>query len=361
MRDAIRTLPKETLEELYEAEFARISRSGQQALEYATVVFSLLLCAQEILSPEALIQAMAAPLADCTESMTTTTLLEICSNLIVLDTDLNALRFSHVSFYEFLLTKEKFAPHNNHRVAALSCLDTCFKGLPTVLETDLYPRSDFRHYSALYWPEHCRLNTADEDSDPVVSKMKEFVFDEDIVSLGFVDWIELVSTSIEAIPKDHALARELHAVAHSGGNPLYAACVFGLYPIIERLANAEDYEWTQKNEVGQSGLYLAAAAGRGVVVQSLLRHDVNVNDVGGKLGYALHAACFGGYASTVELLLKHDADPKLGIRSAFEYAVLGGHEDIALLLVSVNFDIPDEGAYNSALQQAAEAGFADLV
>lgn len=63
----------------------------------------------------------------------------------------------------------------------------------------------------------------------------------------------------------------------------------------------------------------------------------------------------------MELLLGHGADPKLGPRSALEYALLADHENIALLLLNDRFDVSDQVEYDSILQQAAEAGFADVV
>lgn len=107
-------------------------------------------------------------------------------------------------------------------------------------------------------------------------------------------------------------------------------------------------------------MYLASAAGHGTIVQSLLQHKAFVNILGGKFGHPLLAACFGGHTSIVELLLDHGADPKLGPRSALEYAILADHENIALLLLDGKVDVSDQAQYDSILQQAAEAGFADV-
>jgi len=130
---------------------------------------------------------------------------------------------------------------------------------------------------------------------------------------------------------------------------------------MDDLAHATDYDWSQTNDVGQSGLYLAAAAGQSTIVQSLLQHEVYVNTLGGKFGHPLHAACAGGHASIVELLLDHGADPKLGPKSALECSLLADHEIIAILLLDGKFGISDQTEYDSILQQAAEVGFADVV
>ncbi|KAL8736090.1 MAG: hypothetical protein Q9181_002565 [Wetmoreana brouardii] len=361
IRDAMRTLPKHTLQDIYEADFTQMSAAGQHTRRSAVQVFALLLCAQEALSPEAVIQALAKTLPEQRE-ITTSALFDICLNLVVLDTELNTLRFAHASFQEFLATKEEFAPCNVHKIASISCLDTCLEGLPIKVDEKLSPKDDFYHYSTLYWPEHCKLSMIEGDEDSVANKMREFVFDEGDVALTFDAWMDDISKLTKNMRNDHPLARELYAITHTGGSPLFTACVFGLMPILEDLAIATDYDWNQTNDLEQSGLYLAAAAGHEVVVRHLLRHQINVNTVcGGKFGYALHAACFGGHLNVVKLLLDTGAEAKIGRRNALECALLANHENIALLLLDGKFGISNQAEYDSNFQQAAEAGFTEVL
>ena len=361
IRIAMRALPTDTLNGLYEEDFARLSQSGKNTRSHALQVFSMLLCAQEALSPEVFVQVMTKTLPQRGETITLASLVDICHNLVVLDSELNVLRFAHISFQEFLETRAEFASHCVNRTIATSCLDFCLEGLPRGLDSDLSPKDDFHHYSAIYWAEHCSITLAEGADQLITGKMEEFIFDSGDVALGFVDWIQAVNNFIEKLPDDHALAKALHSVIHSIGNPLFTACVFGLSPIIDSLALTTEYDWNQMNDSGQSGLYLAAAFGHRPIVQRLLQHEVNVNISGGKFGHPLHAACFGGHASCIGLLLDHGADPKLGPRSALEYAILADHEDIAILLLDGRFDVSNQGEYDSILQQAAEAGFSDVV
>ena len=354
-------LPTNTLNELYDEDFTRMSHSGQHARSYAIQVFSVLLCAREALSPEALMQVMAKMVSQQGETITLAKLIDVCLNLVVLDSELNVLRFAHISFQEFLETRAEFASHYVHRAVATSCLDFCLEGLPGAIEIDLSTKDDFHQYSAVYWAEHCRIALVDGADQLITSKMEDFMFDGRDVALSFFDWIQAVNKFIEKLPNDHALAKALFSVVHSAGSPLFTACVFGLAPIIDRLARATDCDWNQTNELGQSGLYLATASGHKPIVQRLLQYKVYVNTFGGKFGHPLHAACFGGYTSIVELLLDHGADPKLGPKSALEYAILADHEDIAMLLLDGRFEVSNQGEYDSILQLAAETGFADVV
>ena len=361
IKNAMRVLPRNTLNELYEEDFAQMSQTGQHSQGYATQVFSILLCTQEALSPEALIQALGKTVSRQEEEMNVSKLIDICSNLVVLDSELNVLRFAHISFQEFLETRAEFTSPNVHRVAAACCLDSCLQGFSSEMETDLWPKDNFDHYSAVYWAEHCRVATVSGDDKLIRRKMLEFVFDEGDVALGFVDWIQAVNNFAKRLPDDHTLAKWLDSVPSSRESPLFTACVFGLTPVIDELAQVTEYDWNQTNDLGQSGLYLAAAAGRTTIVQRLLQHDVFVNAFGGKFDHPLHAACFHGHATIVASLLDHGADPKAGTRSALKYALLGDHENIALLLLNGNFDVSDQREYDSILQEAAEAGFSDLV
>ncbi|KAI4129581.1 MAG: hypothetical protein LQ338_002155 [Usnochroma carphineum] len=361
VRNALRQIPGSTLDGLYEESFSRISKAGQYAQDCATKIFRLLLCTQEPLSPEAVIQAIDTGSPQRGEPMDLSKMIHICCNFIVLDTELKILRFVHVSFQEFLQTKADFAPQSTHRAVALSCLDLCLQGSPQGMENGLSPKENFHHYSAIYWAEHCRLTGINGGDDFLTSRMHEFVFDEGDVSLCFLDWIENVNKFAKFLPRDHPLAKSLNSITQSTDGPLFTACAFGLPTVVDRLAYTERFDWHRKNDLGYSALYLAAAAGHKEITERLLQKAVDVDTLGGRFSHPLHAACFSGHIKVVELLLDHGANPKLGPKTALEYAILADHENIALLLLQVKFDVSDQEQYDAILQQAAEAGFVDVV
>ena len=80
-----------------------------------------------------------------------------------------------------------------------------------------------------------------------------------------------------------------------------------------------------------------------------------------RASYPLHAACSRGHIRVVELLLASGANPRLGPKSALEYAIVAGHEEVALLLLHDNFNLSDKQEHNRILDQAAEAGFVEVV
>lgn len=361
VRNAMRKLPKETLNDLYEGIFSRISKAEPQACTLAMQAFSLLLCTQEPLSPKAFLQAMATTAPHHYEAINLPRMMDICFNLIVLDSELKVLRFAHVSFQEFLEMRAEFAPHRVHRVAAVSCLELCLQGFPIGMEATLVPKDNFYHYSTVYWAKHCRATDVIERDDVIIGKLEEFVFDEGDIALPFLSWLEELAKFSKQLTNDHPLAKDLRAVMHSGGSPLFTACVFGLSSLVDTLALTTDFDWNQKNDLGQTGLYLAAAAGHEAIVQKLLQYAPDVNPLGGKFNHPLHAACFAGYVPIVKLLLDHGADPTLGPKNALECSFLGGHENITLMLLENKFEISDQADYDLILRQAAEVGYTEVV
>ncbi|KAL8861940.1 MAG: hypothetical protein Q9178_001810 [Gyalolechia marmorata] len=361
IRTAMRKMPESTLDQLYEESFSRISKSGRNAQDCATKVFGLLLCTREPLSPAAVIQAIHSRSPYRGERMTLDRITRICCDLIVQDMELKILRFVHVSFQEFLHSKMEFAPQKTHRAAAIECLDFCLQGSPQGMERSFFPKEDFHHYSAIYWAEHCRLTGSSGEDDLVARRLLEFFFDEDEVSLCFLDWCESVKRFAQGLPRDHPLAKPLNAIAHSVSSPLFTACALGLPTVVDSLAHKKGFDWDSKNELGQSALYLAAVAGHKEVVERLLQQSVDVDILGGKLSHPLHAACSRGHIRVVELLLASGANPKLGSKSALEYAILAGHKEVAILLLRDKYDLSDKEEHDKILQQAAEAGFVEVV
>lgn len=89
--------PSKNLEDLYAAAFEKITESGPGAYTTAMQVFSWLLCLQEPLSPTAFmtVLTMADPDNSKEPPLTLSEVLDVCFNLVTLDSELNVLRFAH--------------------------------------------------------------------------------------------------------------------------------------------------------------------------------------------------------------------------------------------------------------------------
>lgn len=105
--------PSKNLEDLYAAAFEKITESGPGAYTTAMQVFSWLLCLQEPLSPTAFmtVLTMADPDNSKEPPPTLSEVLDVCFNLVTLDSELNVLRFAHFSVQKFLEAGVAFSPH----------------------------------------------------------------------------------------------------------------------------------------------------------------------------------------------------------------------------------------------------------
>lgn len=363
VRKAMQQLSQDTLNKLYTESFRRISAAETYARNLALQTFSWLLCMQEALAPSAFVAAVAMANPELQLEPTLSALVDVCSNLIVLDSKLNVLRFAHVSVQEFLEMKPEFALDHVHRLAAISCLNICMRGIPVMMENGVCQTNDFYHYGALFWAEHSRAACVTDRNDEVLLKMKEFVFEEGDISMSFIGWVDEVRRFTEALRDDHPLKKPLGAVPNSVYTPLFTACVFGLANLVEDFGSAKDFDWNQKNDQGHTGLYLASRSGFDDIVRTLIQHGADVNATGGHYGNPMHAACFAGHIDVVRLLLEHGADPHAGGKfdNALQASLLGGREEVAQVLMENNYQILNQHDYHSALHQAAQAGFTKLV
>lgn len=283
--------------------------------------------------------------------------------MVVLDSKLNVLRFAHVSVQEFLETQPNLAAPHVHSLAAMSCLSMCMQGSPVGREIDLRPKENFYHYSALYWAEHYRAAAIVGASDELFRIMGDFIFDDEEVSLSFIDWLDDAQKFSEALANHHPLKKALSAVMNLDHTPLFTACVFGLTDLLDVISQPAEFDWNQKNDLGQTGLYLASATGYEKIVSIFIDHGADVNASGGRHGSPLHAACFLGHTSVVQLLLDYGADPKTSGRfeNALEASLLGDNEKVALLVLESGFGVSNQNDYDMILQQAAQAGHIDVV
>lgn len=341
VRRAMQRLSEDSLNRLYADTFSKISTADPFARSIAMQTFSFLLCMQEILSTTAFLAAIARMDPNRQVELKLHDLLKMCFNMVVLDPKLNVLRFSHVSVQEFLETQPNLAAHHVHRLAAISCLSMCMQGSPVERELELRPMEKFYHYSALYWAKHYEAAAIVGTGDDLFRMMKEFVFDDGEISLSFIDWLDDAQEYSRALSNHHPLKKALSAVVNSCHTPLFTACVFGLISLLYVISPPANFDWNQKNDLGQTGLYLASANGYEKIVRLFIDHGADINASGGRHGSPLHAACFLGHTTVVQLLLDHGADPKSSGRfdNALQASLLGDNEEVALLVLQSGFGV----------------------
>jgi ankyrin repeat protein len=342
----------ETIECLYSDILEKLQEEDPVAYKTATKTFSWLLCMQEPLSCVAIIEAVSADNHD----LKPLELLAICSNLIVFDTELDTLRFAHVSFKEFLQMKPGFDNPSVHAIAASACLETCTNCLPIDIEDPPQLAKNYTLYAAMYWARHY-VSSALTDN----KLLKEFVFSND--GLSFQLWLEAANKVSEALPKEHVLKKELNAVMSDKLTPFFTACIYGLKDIFSMLVESPDFDVDSKNLLNHTGLYLAAAFGHADIVQKVLDLGGDLSVSSGKYGDPLAAASAKGSVSVVELLLgqKGHYGSSSAIEPALRIAFLSGHEKIANIILATYLQSSDHDPNKTdsswLLEAAAQGGF----
>ena len=109
VREAAQHLSPIALESLYAARFDEVFQRGAFARRIAIRAISWLLCSQEALRPTAFLAALTWEDQKGFSTLTLSHLVEICHGLIILDVDMDVLRFAHVSVQEYLEAKPLFA------------------------------------------------------------------------------------------------------------------------------------------------------------------------------------------------------------------------------------------------------------
>ncbi|KZL66376.1 ankyrin repeat domain-containing protein [Colletotrichum tofieldiae] len=352
---------------LYQESLNHIFNAGEMARNIAVRVLSCILYMKEPSTPGALLTALAAGKNSALEL---SQVLAMCADLVVLDTKCNVIRVAHQSVQDFLMRHEAFTPAAAHTYLASFCVEVCSRGINSASGRALeIPSEDFYIYAAMYWPVHSRiamrLEKDTSQTEAIVGDVKLFIFDEDWeTTLCFDTWVGNVRNLIPILSRDHAMNPALDAVPQSDLGFLFVLSIFGLDCILrEALLNITDVDVNQKNELGHTPVYLAAALGEPETVSTLVDCGANVNVNCGKYGSPLHAACFMGHLDVVDKLLQLGAEVSCGsvFKNAMQAACRGGREDVALLLIGLDSMIESEDDYEEALGEATLVGFVRVV
>jgi hypothetical protein len=157
VRLALERLPWK-LEGVYAIIIAQIHRGAPASMPLAKRALKWLLCAQQALSSDEFLKALSADLDISNVKITVGNLLDICCNLVKHDSELDVVRFIHLSVREYLETKEpEYEPSLSHSVVATACLQTCLHGAKPKRKAQLKnaKKKTFYDYAILYWPVHC--------------------------------------------------------------------------------------------------------------------------------------------------------------------------------------------------------------
>lgn len=362
---ALKTNILADLDRLYEETLQQILSGGNVARRWVIQIFSWILYMKSPLTPSALVAALSIT-NDSTKTPHSSEISNICANLIVVDSKRDLVGFAHQSIMEFLLRskQEFFSPSVSHALIASTCIDVCSVGPPdghalAAQITSLY------FYAAVYWASHVKSASVVETRDDLFRKILGFIVDEEDMesSLSFEVWMSTAADLVALLPNDNPMKPSLEAIPNDTASPIFLAAVFDIDGLLQLLAESNvDTDWNQRNNLGQTALYLAAALGHESAVSILIEQGAEMDINCGRYGSPLHAACFGGHVNVVQRLLQENISTTCGttFETAIDAAIHGGHEEIALIVIQHGSIICD-ATYEKALQSAAESGFSRVI
>ena len=359
-------LPK-TLLDLHAIAYKRIEGSGPSSRALAERTLKWLLYANRPLRVNEFIAAVSVdPNSNCRE-VSSQAVLNVCSNMVILDAELDIFRFAHLSVREYLETRNDYAAISSNYLIARRCVNTYIAGNSSKSTSAYATRQNqvLQAYAALYWPVHYQAagyRIVGELDD----EMMLFLFDGRCVAPCFKRWMADMRDHARALEWENPLKHMLNATLSSEPTPLFVICSFGLFILAcRRLEILADIKWNQKNENGNTALHVAAEYGHVHLAQFLLEKGINIETKGYYGTTALHRAVTAGQESVVSLLLQEGADVQAESddgKTALHRAADAGQEALVRLLIQHGADIEAKSLYGkTALFRAAEHGYHEVV
>ena len=263
--------------------------------------------------------------------------LSTCSSLITIVPSPGSpvVQFSHFSVKEFLMSDRlavspgdisqyHISLSDAHTVLARACLGVLLRD-PDVTKGD----DPLAPYAATHWVVHAQV-------DGVASRVRdgmESLFDPDKSYLEA--WIQLHNV-------EQSYFFDLgQSKLKPGASPLYYAALCGFHELVEHLI-LKDPQSTSAMGICGTAMHSASFAGHLQIVQSLLRHGVDIDVRGGDNRTPLHFASQSGHRDVVQCLIDHNADVNShedDHSTPLNWAAYYGHVDVVRMLLKHHADV----------------------
>jgi len=377
------TLPE--TDSLYKQIMELNTRSGTLDRQYAVRALQWVLFSIENLRPNEIATAVSMDInGHCDDELDGAMVLDICSNLIVLD-EFGCCQLAHLSVVGFLLRDQAHEPQRGlfttteaHAELAQRCLSYIMSTFPRAVELNgTIAPGTFASYASCYWAYHCACAGEYREFEPMITLFESFM-DPLNVSPAFAAWSEAMLKAITAerpTRVDANLSQLAHtntAVAQRYRNhiisvitsppfPGFIAASFGFLEILRSTPAASLQSRTGRGSEGC--VHFAAWAGQTDSVRELLTigcMDLLLQDKDGLT--PLHVVSLLGYDSIAGLLLDlmdreaiiiQDSQGMTAMHSASYHANVSVAELLVPRMEAADFAIEDyEG--RTALQAAVQ-------
>lgn len=335
------------------------------------------LCAAEPLTSEVLLMAvrLESNLVSLTLSdpIDESTLEDICSHLVVLDSQLKVWKFPHASVAEYFEDRHKGwidkAPEDV-AILLVSCLIECYSiWTPPASRNELQkffqitpeagnhldPRHPLQKYTRKYWQQHLQ-NTPNQyqEATGLPEILKRFLGaqgPQGLSSRQYQAWCEHMRIGF------YPLSYGYHKDIQPSEKSIFGICALGFHKLLNGWWN-KDVNVSQVNKPGLDLLAIAAKYGHDELCSELIDQGSDVNrELDSGYGSALMEAIPEKQHKTVRLLLDRGANPNLIRQGASPLCLAVRYaEDLVESLLKAgadpNIKCPD-CTFDCALQVAA--------
>lgn len=332
IRAELGRLPK-SLRESYDVVYQRIKDAGIASQQVAERAVKWLLCSFRPLKVQEMIAAVSVDIERQHTFLDTSQLLDVCCNLLVLDDELDTLRFAHLSVREYFEGLPGYTRADIHVLALERCIDMYIS--TSILEAD----AALKNYVSRYLPAHIASLGSNQPMTRVKEKLQRFFIHDNEVAAAFGDWFR-DAEHMSGTTDPHSDYGWFGEIASSPPSPLLLLCCTECLWIVHSLSGLKNEYWAVKNKHGRNCLACAAANGSAPMVNIFLQrgiYDVNCYDNSGLT--PLLQAADSGHESVVGLLLDHEEidvnckDARVG-NTPLGCAIVEDHGAIAQMLLA---------------------------
>ena len=269
------------LADLYRLALLQIYGKGPKAKRAAISALRWLLRAQLPLSSSEFTRAVAR---ETGTQLSPQGILTLCSNLVVIDMELNIFRLAHLSVREYLESQSNFCATVSEPTMALQCLHICTDYIQQFEHSSLAISDQITYvqYASLYWPVHCSLVNGPLPTS-LLESIQTFSGINEIDWPQFKKWMAITSKfPTRFVTTD--MRRRVKMSFSPSCHPIFLAIAFEFVDLVAIIVRNHQLNRELLNQFGLSPLALACNIGNLRIARILLESGAEV-DIEHKIQY----------------------------------------------------------------------------
>ena len=301
------------------------------------------MCAQRPLDNLELLAAVAVnPFGNISHTLDRDILLNVCCNLVVLDTELNIFRFAHLSVQEYFAEHDDYDEVETHIFAVERCLRIFSCEITPISQLDgaIQEHDGLILYAFFYWPVHYQKVENHDLPDRFKTRFRQLCA-LTCQSGFFKNWTNAAKSVQYSIDWQCTYGYELRKLLSMPAKPLFLACIYDLPSIIEHLTR-QGINWGVLNSAGDPALIVATKNRSSKAVARLIAAGADVKVLGADGLTSLGIAARDGYLDIIEVLLTARVDVNATRAfgpTALQFAAIHGHVQIVEKLLNAGADV----------------------